>query len=211
MKTLLRFRGFYLKLFAAIIVALAIPILTIVALDHSQKQTLFQKQFLQTAMERLKAPQVSLDGLLNDIELKTIAFTNNRVFRDINYENDHRDDSRRADMENEFLYFYNSLCCVDSMYLYYSNLQMVKLSNPRRKVQEVPALSSSDWTKVEELFREKQRWYVHNGSLLPKIVDYADQSVKVTLIRPIPSVGNRIEGFIIVNLNSQSLFTSPFQ
>lgn len=213
-RTLFRLRGLYIKFFLALLVILVVPFVTLFGAGNIHQQSVFDKQLGDLGRDRLYAHRVMVEGLLNQIQSLTIEFANNRLFQPQTLQL--YDDPRKweTDIKNEFSYFNSSICCTDSMFLYYDYYESIQLMKEETgAVRRAPDLNEVNWVDFKTWMQTGQLWFTHDGSLMPDVfnLERSRDSPYITLIRPIPSVGSQLKGVVVVNLKPGALLNLPFK
>ncbi|MCM3439422.1 helix-turn-helix domain-containing protein [Metabacillus halosaccharovorans] len=200
------FRSLFLKISICLCTLVVVPIIFVCAFGNYYSQKVIQKEVDMSSLQMLDQTRRLMDNQLNDIDSFSVQLANSDAVNEA---------VEMKMVDQQILYrvqyylrdFYISSPYIDSIYIYYKNINMVQ--SAITGLQPIKEFEQKDLLPVFEKMEKKRQWFFSesfNESVNKKT---NETSSKVTLIRPIPLTGKENNGAIIVNLNQQVLFQSP--
>lgn len=191
----------FIRFIVSILILVLLQSAAILLIKNISNQYLLDKEIDRLAYQNIDETRRFMDTLLNDIHSLTIALANNKKLsetvqlKDIDAMSD-----RFEQIGNRLLEVYVSSYSIDSIYVYYKTIGMIQ--SPIIGVKTLDELENVDWLTAIQQNPIAKNWFIStpvNGAQPPI----------VSLIQPIPLLGNSVDGAIIVNLNSKMLFEVP--
>ncbi|MBW8351372.1 AraC family transcriptional regulator [Bacillus sp. IITD106] len=195
-----RFRSVFIKISLSLCALVIIPILIVGWFGNWYSQKIIQKEVDQSSLQMLDQTRRLMDYQLNNIDSLTVQLANNDSLIDaLKMKNIEDMEPLLKNIQYYLRDFYTSSPYIDSIFIYYQNIHMVQSAitglNPELEFEQ------KDIIKIFNEMDKKRKW------VLPNTIDGLPQeNSTVTLIRPIPLIGEENGGAIIVNLNKEVLF-----
>lgn len=192
------FRSLLLRLLLSLVIVIVVPLTTVIYLDSFYSRSIIEEKISTLRSELIDKHQQFIDALLKDMDKKILNISgNNKLFNPTESV-----DLLSRDLYYAFVNDNNTLCCIDSIEIYYKN-HAARYSIIQGLVSLEP-LTNSKKSEYEELSRKGYHWFIDR-------VSDRDDKPMVSLIRTIPTVGVDINGFIKLNVDSIALMKSPFR
>ncbi|MBO1514132.1 helix-turn-helix domain-containing protein [Metabacillus bambusae] len=200
-----QFRSLLLKISICLCVLVVLPIIFICIFGNWYSQRVIQEEIDKSSLQILDQTRRLMDYQLNDIDSFSVQLANSDpVTEAVEIETLTQMEPLIHRVQYYLRDFYISSPYIDSIYIYYKNLNMIQ--SAITGLQSVEEFEQKDILRIFEKMDKKRKW-LFSESIEKENINKS--SSKVTLIRPIPLTGDANSGAIIVNLNQQVLFQSP--
>ncbi|MGG4036125.1 hypothetical protein ABEV74_20775 [Paenibacillus cisolokensis] len=203
-----RFKDLYVRLLVVLCVTAFLPLAYIMLQNSVYNENIKKKNFNIQVSQEMEPSKRMIDHLLSDFESKTIQFTNSRsVINVLDKKRLTEDLPDFISLKNELNSFSDSLCCIDSISILLPDEGLTK--SVAKGTMAVRPIAIEYWSMLAGSIKTEGNWQIHDRTLFPIPNDAEEEDKKlISLIRPVPAVGNEPQALVIVNLDPKALFTS---
>ncbi|KIL40521.1 hypothetical protein SD70_13250 [Gordoniibacillus kamchatkensis] len=202
-----RFRSLFFRVLLSLLALVVMPVLVVGFFGNWYSQSSIQKEVGQSSLQMLEQTRRLMDNLLDDMDKMAIQLAKDRKLSDLMAAGSVEDMSKELSTVQDYLNnYYASSPYITSIYVYYKNSGMVQVT--LTGMEKIADFQDKDWLPIfNRMKRTEGKWVVRGSQA--GIGGNPQQSSQVSLIRPVPLVGNDFSGAIVVNVNQQSVFQSP--
>lgn len=196
-----RFRSLFFRILLLLLLLVSIPVLFAGLTGSWYSKTTIREEVEQSSVQMLEQTRRLMDVLLNDMNDWTVRLAQSEAVGTLlaGGEPAHLEPSA-DEVKSQLLELYINSPYVESVYVYFAGRRQVV--SPLRGLTDLAEADDSGWLPyVPQAKKTESPWVVRDGQ--------GAGAPRVSLIRPLPMLGDQVEGAIIINMNQQGLFQSP--